>query len=75
MFARSPRAGWDVWGNEAESPRDSAPGDSPKSAQLDWLEQDAVGSYYDAIAEIGKRVRAGEPVPECLLSRRNEIAS
>jgi hypothetical protein len=31
----------------------------------DWLEQDATGSYYDAIAEIGKRVHAGEPVPQC----------
>jgi hypothetical protein len=36
----------------------------------DWLEQDATGSYYDAIAEIGKRVRAGAPVALCLLRCR-----
>ena len=55
---------------------DSIP-DSPCEGELppDWLEQDAIGSYYAAIAEIGKRVRAGEPVPECLLSRRSEAAS
>ena len=60
-FARQQRPGWDCWGNEV--------------AADDWLEQDAIGSYYDAIAEIGKRVRAGEPVPECLLSRRNGAKS
>lgn len=37
----------------------------------DWLERDAIGSYYEAIAAIGKRVRAGGPVPEYLLSKRN----
>lgn len=33
----------------------------------DWQEQDALGSYHEAIREIGKRVRAGEPIPDCLL--------
>jgi hypothetical protein len=37
-------------------------GGSCEDAQLGWLEQDATGSYYDAIAEIGKRVRDGAPI-------------
>jgi site-specific DNA-methyltransferase (adenine-specific) len=31
---------------------------------------DLLGSYHAAIDEIGRRVKAGEPVPDCLLSRK-----
>lgn len=31
---------------------------------------DAVGSYYDAVAAIGERVKAGEEVPEFFRSTR-----
>jgi len=30
---------------------------------------DLHGSYYAAIEEIGRRVKAGEPIPECMLPR------
>jgi hypothetical protein len=33
-------------------------------------EQDSRDSYTEAIAEIGRRVRAGAPVPQFLLSRK-----
>lgn len=33
------------------------------TASEPWQEQDAVGSYAEAIAEIGRRVREGEPLP------------
>ena len=33
-------------------------------------EADAIACYYEAIAEIGKAVRAGAPVPEFLLPQR-----
>ena len=49
-------------------------GRRPYVAADDWLEQDAIGSYYAAIAAIGERVRAGAPVPECLLPRRSGAA-
>jgi hypothetical protein len=52
-----------------EPPRESVPGDSQG-----WLEQDAIGSYYAGIAEIGKRVHAGEPVPTFLLPKRSTEA-
>lgn len=35
-----------------------------------WRELDSIGSYYAAIEEIGRRVKAGEPVPEFLLPRK-----
>ncbi len=57
LFSRQQRAGWDPWGNQI----------APEA----WLEQDAIGSYYAGIAEIGKQVHAGEPVPEFLLSKRD----
>jgi hypothetical protein len=50
---------------------------SPPSGRTDALlseaelEQDAIGSYYAGIAEIGERVRAGEPVPAFLLPKRD----
>jgi hypothetical protein len=31
---------------------------------------DAMGSYYEAVREIGERVKAGEPVPEFFRSGR-----
>lgn len=35
-------------------------------------ELDSVLSYYLAIEEIGKRVKRGDPIPECLLPMRDE---
>jgi N6-adenosine-specific RNA methylase IME4 len=56
LFARSHRVGWDGHGDQYP----------------DYdAEADSVGSYYAAIAEIGRRVKAGEPVPECMLPRRS----
>lgn len=40
----------------------------------DWREQDSIGSYNVAVAAIGERVRAGEPVPQFMRSRRSEAA-
>jgi hypothetical protein len=51
---------------------DATPDSPGDSVPADWLELDLLGSYYAAIEEIGKRVRAGEPVPECFRSRRGE---
>ena len=31
---------------------------------------DLAGSYYAAVEEIGRRVKAGEPVPECMLKQK-----
>ena len=31
---------------------------------------DLLGSYHAAVEEIGRRVKAGKPVPDCLLSRK-----
>lgn len=36
----------------------------------DWEQQDAIGSYYVAVAAIGERVKAGEPVPWFFRSSR-----
>lgn len=42
----------------------------PRDLPPNWQELDAIGSYYEAISAIGERVRAGEAVPEFLLSRK-----
>ena len=44
----------------------------PPDAELppNWQEIDAFESYNAAIAAIGERVRAGEPVPEFMRSRK-----
>lgn len=42
---------------DAGTPRDDAP------LTPDEQQQDSVGSYYDAIAEIKRRVEAGAPIP------------
>lgn len=36
------------------------------------LEHDAIASYYAAIQAVGERVKAGEPLPECLRPRDDE---
>jgi N6-adenosine-specific RNA methylase IME4 len=72
MFARVTRAGWDAWGNETGALSESA-ADGALLSESE-LEQDAIESYYVGIAEIGKRVRAGEPVPAFLLPKRSEGA-
>jgi len=40
------------------------PSDRPYDENADLL-----GSYYAAVEEIGRRVKAGEPIPECMLPR------
>lgn len=46
------------------------PPDTPAPLPDDWEHQDAVGCYLLAVAEIGKRVKAGEEVPEFFRSSR-----
>ena len=36
-----------------------------------WQEQDAIGSFHEAMAEIKRRVDAGEPLPESGYFRRD----
>jgi len=36
-----------------------------------WQEQDAIGSFHEAMAEIKRRVEAGEPLPETGYFRRD----
>lgn len=64
LFARTSRPGWDSWGNETDKFSAAAP---LTTAELDT---DAIGSYNDAMTAIGERVRAGEPIPEILLSAK-----
>jgi len=60
LFACTARPGWDGHGDQY--PAYDA-------------EADAIGSYYDGIKAIGERVKAGAPVPEFMLSRRQQPAT
>lgn len=62
LFARNTRPGWDSWGNEV--------GKFAPVLPDGWRDQDAIRSYDVAIKEIGRRVKAGEPVPQFLLSEK-----
>lgn len=42
----------------------------PDPLPEDWEARDSIGSHNVAIEEIGKRVKAGEPLPQCFRSRR-----
>jgi N6-adenosine-specific RNA methylase IME4 len=61
LFARTTRPGWDSWGNETD--KFAPPRVYDETA-------DAIGSYADAVKAIGECVKAGEPVPDFLLSER-----
>jgi N6-adenosine-specific RNA methylase IME4 len=58
LFSRTTRPGWTCWGNETNKFK-------PRVYDED---ADALGSYNDAVAAIGARVKAGEPVPDFFLS-------
>jgi len=53
--------------NHDRAHADTAPDDLPPN----WQEIDALGSYHAAIAAIGEAVKAGAPVPQFMLSRKN----
>lgn len=63
LFARTTRPGWDSWGNQTDK-------FAPIVRQYD-AELDAIGSYNDAVAAIGERVKAGGPVPDFFLSEKS----
>lgn len=53
------------------TPPPSPPPSPQPSLPDDWEARDSIGSYTEAIRAIGERVRAGEPVPEFMRSKRD----
>ncbi|MGD9613777.1 MAG: MT-A70 family methyltransferase [Alphaproteobacteria bacterium] len=61
LFARDRRPGWEAWGDQV----DHFSVDLPYDEQVDALE-----SYNDGVREVGRRVKAGAPLPDMFIPSR-----